>query len=95
VLFRLFLVIPATILSSLAFGGYLVASFIIWLMVLVAGRVPSSLFDATTAVLRYSMRTTAYTWLITAAYPWGLFGDQPGQPGPPGRRPAPARGPHQ
>ena len=22
----------------------------------------------------------AYTWLITAAYPWGLFGDQPGPP---------------
>jgi hypothetical protein len=84
VLFRLFLVIPAWILSSLAFGGYVVASFIIWLVVLVAGRVPSSLFAATTAVLRYYMRTTAYAWLVTAAYPWGLFGDQPGPPGLPG-----------
>ena len=84
VLFRLLLVIPAWILSSLAFGGYVVASFVIWLVVLVAGRVPTSLFAATTAVLRYNLRMTAYTWLITAAYPWGLFGDQPGPPGPPG-----------
>ena len=84
VLFRLFLVIPASILANLAFGGYLVVSFIIWLVVLVAGRVPSSLFDATTALLRYTMRTTAYTWLITAAYPWGLFGDRLGPTGPPG-----------
>jgi uncharacterized protein DUF4389 len=91
VLFRLLLVIPAWILSGLAVGGYVVASFIIWLVVLVAGRVPSSLFAATTAVLRYSMRTTAYAWLITAAYPWGLFGDQPGPPGPPG--PAVSPGP--
>jgi hypothetical protein len=80
VLFRLLLVIPAWILSSLAFGGYVVASFIIWLVVLVAGRVPTSLFAATTAVLRYYMRMTAYAWLVTAAYPWGLFGDQPGSP---------------
>lgn len=92
VLFRLFLVIPASILSSLAFAGYLVVSFIIWLVVLVAGRVPSLLFDATTALLRYSMRTTAYTWLVTAAYPWGLFGDQPGPTGP-SATPAPVTAP--
>jgi hypothetical protein len=92
VLFRLFLVIPASILSSLAFAGYLMVSFIIWLVVLVAGRVPSLLFDATTALLRYSMRTTAYTWLVTAAYPWGLFGDQPGPTGP-SASPAPVTAP--
>jgi len=68
-----------------------VASFIIWLVVLVAGRVPTSLFAATTAVLRYNVRMTAYTWLTTAAYPWGLFGDQPSPPGPPG--PAASLGP--
>jgi Domain of unknown function (DUF4389) len=77
VLFRLLLAIPAAILSSLATGGWLVSSFVIWLLVLVLGRVPGALFDATTAVLRYSMRYTAYSWLVTAAYPWGLFGDRP------------------
>ena len=86
VLFRLVLVIPASILSSLVATGWLAAAFIIWLVVLVIGRVPSALFDATTAVLRYSMRNTAYGWLVTAAYPWGLFGDRPvltGSPMPP------------
>jgi hypothetical protein len=86
VLFRLILVIPASILSSLVATGWLAAAFIIWLVVLVIGRVPSALFDATTAVLRYSMRNTVYGWLVTAAYPWGLFGDRPvptGSPMPP------------
>jgi hypothetical protein len=91
VLFRLFLLIPASILAGLVVAGWSVAAFFIWLLVLVAGRVPGSLFDATTAVLRYNMRTTAYTWLVTAAYPWGLFGDRPGPAGPPA--PAAAAGP--
>jgi hypothetical protein len=91
VLFRLLLAIPASILAGLVVAGWSVAAFVIWLLVLVAGRVPGSLFDATTAVLRYNMRTTAYTWLVTAAYPWGLFGDQPGPTAPPA--PAPGPGP--
>jgi Domain of unknown function (DUF4389) len=89
VLFRLFLAIPASILAGLVVAGWSVAAFFIWLLVLVAGRVPTSLFDATTAVLRYNMRTTAYTWLVTAAYPGGLFGDRPVPTAPP----APAAGP--
>jgi Domain of unknown function (DUF4389) len=83
VLFRLLLAIPASILAGLVVAGWSVAALVIWLLVLVAGRVPGSLFDATTAVLRYNMRTTAYTWLVTAAYPWGLLGDQPGPTAPP------------
>jgi hypothetical protein len=77
VLFRLILVIPAQILASLVLLGYEVASFFIWLLILVLGRVPGSLFDATTALLRYTFRYYAYSWLLTAAYPWGLFGDRP------------------
>jgi Domain of unknown function (DUF4389) len=83
VLFRLLLAIPASILAGLVVAGWSVAALVIWLLVLVAGRVSGSLFDATTAVLRYNMRTTAYTWLVTAAYPWGLLGDQPGPTAPP------------
>jgi hypothetical protein len=83
VLFRLFLAIPASILSGLAVAGWAVAGLVIWLVVLVAGRVPGPLFDATTAVLRYWMRYNAYLWLVTAAYPWGLFGDRPAPPGLP------------
>ena len=83
VLFRLFLAIPAMILSGLAVAGWEVAGFFIWLLVLVLGRVPGPLFDATTAVLRYSMRLNAYALLVTAAYPSGLFGDPPASPGSP------------
>jgi hypothetical protein len=76
VLFRLILAIPAQILASLVLGGFGLAIFFIWLVVLVLGRVPESLFDATTAILRYAIRCYAYVWLLTAAYPWGLFGDR-------------------
>jgi hypothetical protein len=78
VLFRLLLLIPAQIVLNLTLAGWLVASLFIWLLVLVLGRVPGALFDATTALLRYSFRYYAYYWLVTAAYPWGLLGDRPG-----------------
>jgi hypothetical protein len=77
VLFRVFLAIPAMLVSAFAGVGLGLAGFFIWLWVLVTGRVPGALFDAITAVLRYSMRLTAYTWLVTAAYPGGLLGDPP------------------
>jgi Domain of unknown function (DUF4389) len=77
VLFRLLLVIPAQLLASLMLIGYEVAAFFVWLLVLLLGRVPGSLFDATTALLRYNFRYYAYSWLLTAEYPWGLFGDRP------------------
>ncbi len=78
VLFRLILIIPALIVQDLVIVGWGLASFFIWLLVLVLGRVPGSLFDATTALVRYTVRVYAYYWLVTAAYPWGLFGDRPG-----------------
>jgi hypothetical protein len=77
VLFRIFLVIPAAILSGLASLGLGLAFLFIWLWVLVTGRVPGALFDAITAVFRYSTRLAAYSWLVTAAYPGGLLGDPP------------------
>jgi hypothetical protein len=77
VLFRLFLLIPAQILLIFTLAGWAVLSFFIWLLVLVLGRVPGALFDAITALLRYVFRYYAYYWLVTAAYPRGLFGDRP------------------
>jgi hypothetical protein len=77
VLFRLLLVIPAEIVLTLALVGWAVLSFFIWLLVLVSGRVPGALFDAVTALLRYYLRFYAYAYMVTAAYPWGLFGDRP------------------
>jgi hypothetical protein len=75
VFFRYFLAFPASALASLITFGLAIASPLIWLIVLVAGRVPRPVFNATASVLRYQMRQYAYLYLLTAAYPGGLFGD--------------------
>ncbi|MBO1333591.1 DUF4389 domain-containing protein [Streptomyces sp. VRA16 Mangrove soil] len=76
VLLRLFLVIPAALLTALATAGWWAVSVVSWLIVLVLGRMPQPLFEATAAVLRYRMRVSAYVLLLTSAYPKRLFGDQ-------------------
>jgi hypothetical protein len=88
VFFRFLLVIPAGIVANISSAGLGVASPLIWLIVLVAGRMPVSLFSAVAAVLRFQLRTTAYTLMLTAKYPGELYGDAPQAPtflmGPPG-----------
>jgi hypothetical protein len=97
VFFRIILAIPAGIVGIVvAYGAGTLMSFIAWLIALFAGRLPASLHQAFTAVVRYEMRYYAYWWMLTPAYPGGLFGDKPGiqtwadQPAAP--RPAPGYG---
>ncbi len=78
VLFRIVLMVPAVLVSSLVTMGWWVAAVVIWLIVLVRGRFPSSLFQATVGVLRFSLRCNAYVYLLTSRYPRGLFIDEPG-----------------
>ncbi|HEY3883407.1 MAG TPA: DUF4389 domain-containing protein [Trebonia sp.] len=59
-------------------GFATIVVFIGWLAALVAGRLPVSLHQAFAAVLRYTMRSYSYLYLLTGGYPAGLFGDQPG-----------------
>lgn len=81
VFFRVILVIPAYIVGAVvAFGSGTLMGFIAWLITLVAGRLPASFHGAFTAVVRYEMRFYAYWWMLTPAYPGGLFGDKPGIP---------------
>ncbi|WNF25437.1 DUF4389 domain-containing protein [Streptomyces sp. C11-1] len=75
VLFRIFLMIPAAIVQSLAVYGWWALCFVWWLITLVLGRMPRPLFEATAATLRYRMRFSAYSMMLTPAYPKGLFGD--------------------
>lgn len=75
VFFRLILMIPAAIVQSLAVSGWYAVSFVLWLIVLVLGRMPQPLFGATAAILRYAMRFSAYALMLTSAYPKRLFGD--------------------
>lgn len=86
VLFRFILVFPASIVVGVAtYGMQTIALFVIWLIVLINGRMPQSLYEAISAVLRYSARVTGYLFMLTSEYPGGLFGDQAG----PGGYPAP------
>ncbi len=94
VLFRIILAIPAGIVSLLLlYGVSTIVIFIAWLTALVAGRLPASLHQAFAAVLRYTIRYYGYMYLLTDAYPAGLFGDKPGTqataplPGGPGYGP--------
>jgi len=78
VFFRLILAIPAAIVQGVLLTGWWAVCVISWLVVLVLGRIPRPLFEATAAVLRYRMRFQAYFLMLSSAYPKRLFGDQPG-----------------
>ncbi len=81
VLFRIILVIPAWMVGVLLiYGMQTIVLFITWLIVLVAGRMPSALYEAFAAGLRYEVRLYGYFFMLTSTYPGGLFGDQPGRP---------------
>jgi hypothetical protein len=78
VFFRVILVIPASLLNSLVtFGGTSIVGFIAWLIALITGQLPASLHQAYIAILRYGTRVNCYLFMLTAAYPNGLFGDGP------------------
>ncbi|MEV4558336.1 DUF4389 domain-containing protein [Kitasatospora sp. NPDC049285] len=75
VFFRLLLAIPAAIVQGLLLAGWWMVSFICWLVVLILGRQPQALFEASAAVLRFRMRFQAYLLMLTSAYPKQVFGD--------------------
>jgi hypothetical protein len=88
VLFRIILVIPASLLVGLLqSGGMTIVAVIAWLIALITGKLPASLHLAYAAILRYQARVNCYYFMLTAAYPEGLFGDRPsalyGEPGRP------------
>lgn len=75
VLFRVVIGIPAFIVMSVVSSGLQVALVVIWLITLVAGRLPRSAFEAGAATLRYQARAYAWFLMLTSEYPRGLFGD--------------------
>lgn len=83
VLFRIILFIPAAIISSVVMAGWSALAFFIWLIVLVMGRTPRPIFDASAAALRYNFRANSYFSMLTGAYPKRLFGDERAEANPP------------
>ena len=92
VLFRIILVIPAAVVVGvLTYGLETIVLFVVWLIVLITGRMPDTLHEAITAVLRYTLRYLGYFFMLTSEYPRGLFGDQPAPGGLPGTWPGPGQ----
>ncbi|WP_067828750.1 DUF4389 domain-containing protein [Nocardia inohanensis] len=77
VLFRFFLALPILVLSSFFASGWMVIGFVVWLIVLITGRMPGALFEATAAVLRIQLRTESYWYMLTPTYLKQIFGDGP------------------
>ncbi|MGH3265102.1 MAG: DUF4389 domain-containing protein, partial [Trebonia sp.] len=79
VFFRVILVFPVSILIIVAaLGAGTLVLFIAWLITLVAGQLPPSLYLAYTALTRFQTRYAGYLWMLTPTYPVGLYGDKPG-----------------
>jgi hypothetical protein len=79
VFFRCVLAIPAALLVFIvSLGASTLMAFVAWLVTLVLGRMPASLHLAYASVLRFEARYTAYYYMLTPAYPGGLYGDKPG-----------------
>jgi Domain of unknown function (DUF4389) len=76
VLFRLILYIPAGLMTTFLVLGWEILALFFWVTVLILGRTPRPMFDATAAVVRYTMRAQAYFLMLTSAYPKWLFGDR-------------------
>jgi hypothetical protein len=66
--FRLFLALPALIVSSALGGLLLVAAFLGWFASLALGRMPPSLREAQAYALRYSAQVSSYVLLVTDRY---------------------------
>ena len=76
VLFRFFLLIPVWIVMSVvAYGAFTLFQIVNWLIVLISGRMPDALYQALAAALRYQARVIGFAFMLTSAYPSGLYGD--------------------
>lgn len=75
VLFRFFLVIPASIVSTVVGSGAFLIAVASWATITFTGKQPIPLYEAIRVVTRYHMRVSGYFSMLTAEYPWGVMGD--------------------
>jgi hypothetical protein len=79
VFFRFILIFPVNILTAVVIlGAGTLMGFIAWLVTLITGQLPAPMHLAYISVLRFTARHTGYYWMLTPAYPGGLYGDRPG-----------------
>jgi hypothetical protein len=58
-----------------AYGAFTLFQIVNWLIVLISGRMPDALYQALAAALRYQARVIGFAFMLTSAYPSGLYGD--------------------
>lgn len=87
VLFRLLLVIPASLLTSVLQFGMGVLSFFAWIIAVVRGSLPEPLHVGFAATIRFNARVQSYMLLAQDRYPSRLFGDGDADVTPPASRP--------
>ena len=75
VLFRIFLVIPASVVSSIVGSGVFLIAVASWATITFTGKQPIPLYEAIRVVTRYHMRVSGYFLMLTSEYPWGVMGD--------------------
>jgi hypothetical protein len=88
VFFRIILAIPAAVFSQIVINGLtLPLLFVMWIVVIVTGRMPPALYTTYSAALRYQTRFHSWFDMLTSEYAWGMFGDF--VPAPPASSPPP------
>jgi Domain of unknown function (DUF4389) len=70
ILFRLFLALPALLVSSALDGALVVVAVFGWFYALVLGRTSDGLRNLGAVCIRYSAQTNAYVFLLTERYPY-------------------------
>ena len=104
VLFRFVLAVPgAAFMQIVEYGLTTPLLLVMWIVVLVTGSMPPTLYLAYAALLRYQARFHSWFGMLTSEYPWGMLGDRvppgsvPSGPSPPvvpaGPAPAPGGAP--
>jgi hypothetical protein len=87
VFFRIILAIPAGVFAQIVqYGLTLPLLFGMWIVVIVTGSMPASLYDTYASLLRYQARLHSWFLMITSEYAWGMLGDfvpPPPASGPP------------
>jgi hypothetical protein len=82
--FRIFLALPALLVSSALHGLLAISAFLGWFASLALGRMPHSLREAQAYTLRYSAQASAYVLLVTERYAFSApVLEEPEQPSPP------------
>ncbi len=76
VFWRIFLALPAALLTGAGYVGLLLLAMVTWSVALFTTRAPRTLHQASASLIRLQSRYTAYCLLLTPEQPWhGLYGD--------------------